>query len=172
MVKNCYYWSKMVQYGSKMIQWKWPKYSKTILVKLSDNRIHSNILDKYIHSQKYLLIFSRANLFGYSFVIFLSCRIYSDIHSSNIYGNEFIRIFIRPKNWYSSHTAPVHPVSESRGGTLSVTYTGGAGAGQDSFFLILDIFNLHSVRSECQYSLFFKKKKKKCYSLSFANWGD
>ena len=66
--------------------------------------MHSNILDKYIHSKKYLLIFSWANLFGYSFVIFLSCQIYSDIHSSNIYGNKYIPIFIRPKNLYSSHT--------------------------------------------------------------------
>ena len=56
---------------------------------------------------KLFVDFSWANLFGYSFVIFLSCQIYSDIHSSNIYGNEYIRIFIRPKILYSSHTAPV-----------------------------------------------------------------
>ena len=38
-------------------------------------------------------------------MIFLSCRIYLDIHSSNIYGNEYIRIFICPKNLCLSHTA-------------------------------------------------------------------
>ena len=49
--------------------------------------------------------FSRANLFGYSFVFVLSCQVYSDIHSSNIYGNKYIWIFILPKKkGYSSHT--------------------------------------------------------------------
>ena len=43
--------------------------------------------------------FSRANLFGYLFVIFLSCRIYLDIHSPNIYGYSFVK-----KKLYSSHT--------------------------------------------------------------------
>ena len=38
--------------------------------------------------------FSRVNLFGYSFVIFLCCRIGWDIHSSNIYGNKYIQIQI------------------------------------------------------------------------------
>ena len=53
---------------------------------------------------KIFLDFSRANLFGYSFLIFLSCRIYLDIHLSNVYYNNYIQIFIRPKNWYSSDT--------------------------------------------------------------------
>ena len=55
-------------------------------------------LDKYVHSPKYLLIFSKANLFWYAFVIYLSWQIYSDIHSSMIYGNEYIQIFIWSQN--------------------------------------------------------------------------
>ena len=51
-------------------------------------------LGKYIHSSKYLLIFSKANIFGYSFVIYLFWQISSDIHSSNIYDSKFIWIFI------------------------------------------------------------------------------
>ena len=51
-------------------------------------------LDEYIHSSKYLVIFSKANIFGYSFVIYLCWQIYSDIHSSNIYDSEYIWIFI------------------------------------------------------------------------------
>ena len=70
--------------------------------------IYLYILDKYIHSQKYSLIFCRLNLFEYSFVIFLSCQIYLDIHLSNMYGNKYIRIFIRPKKLYSSHTGLMH----------------------------------------------------------------
>ena len=42
-------------------------------------------------------IFTKSNLFGYSFVIFLSCQIHLDIILSSIYGNEYIRIFIWPK---------------------------------------------------------------------------
>ena len=56
--------------------------------------------------QKYLLIFSRSNLFRYSFVTFLSCRIYSDIHLSNIYGKEYIQIFIRQKNYIRPTLVP------------------------------------------------------------------
>ena len=51
-------------------------------------------LDKYIHLSKYSSIFSKANIFGYSFVIYLCWRIYSDIHSSNIYDSKYIWIFI------------------------------------------------------------------------------
>ena len=46
--------------------------------------------DEYIHSSKYSLIFSKANIFGYSFVIYLRWRIYSDIHLSNIYDIKYI----------------------------------------------------------------------------------
>ena len=49
------------------------------------------------------MIFSRLNLIGYSFVIFSSCQIYLDIHSSNIYGHKYIWIFIRPKKLHLSH---------------------------------------------------------------------
>ena len=56
-------------------------------------------LDKYIHSFKYLLIFFGANIFGYSFVIYLYWRMYLDIHSSNIYDSKYIWIFIVSKKW-------------------------------------------------------------------------
>ena len=46
-------------------------------------------LDKYIHLSKPLLIFSKANIFGYSFVINLYWGIYLDIHSSNIYDSKY-----------------------------------------------------------------------------------
>ena len=101
MVKNGYYWSKMVQYRSKKTQnMKSAKIVQTILGKKCDIRIYSNIFDKYIFiCKKRLSIFSRANLFGYLFVIFLSCQIYLDIHSSNIYGYSLVK-----KELYSSHT--------------------------------------------------------------------
>ena len=69
-------------------------------IRISDIPIYSNNSDKYIHLQKYLLIFPRANEFGYSFVIFLSCRIYSYIHYlyyhslsmvMNIFGYSFVQ---------------------------------------------------------------------------------
>ena len=74
----------------------------------------NNLIFKYIKiiwmniltGKKHLLLFSRANLFGYSFLIFLSCRIYSVIHLFNIYGNKYIWIFIHPKKLYLSHTVP------------------------------------------------------------------
>ena len=56
-------------------------------------------LDEYIHSSKYSLIFSKANIFEYSFVIYLCWRIYSDIHLSNIYDSEYIWIFIVSQKW-------------------------------------------------------------------------
>ena len=97
-VKIGYYWYNMVQYVSKITQnMIMAKIVKNNLVKLSDFQIDIDNVDKYIHSQKYWLIFSRANLFGYSFVIFLSFRTYSDIHLSNIHSNEYIQIFIHPK---------------------------------------------------------------------------
>ena len=102
---NGYYWSKMVQYGSKLtLNTKMPKIVQNSVVQIIG---YSNIFKhfgQYIHSQKLSLIFSRANLFGYSFVILLSCKIYSDIHSSNIYSNKYIPIFICPKQGYLSHT--------------------------------------------------------------------
>ena len=56
-------------------------------------------LDEYIHSSIYLLIFFKANIFGYSFVIYLCWRIYSDIHSSDIYDSKYIFEFsMFPKN--------------------------------------------------------------------------
>ena len=69
---------------------------------------YSNTLEYFGRIYSFAKIFddfSWGNLFGYSFVIFLSCRIYSDIHLSNIYGNKHIPIFIRPKICYLSHTA-------------------------------------------------------------------
>ena len=56
-------------------------------------------LDKYKHSSKYLLIFSRVNIFGYTFMIYLYLRIYLDIHSSNIYESELISNHCFPK-WF------------------------------------------------------------------------
>ena len=47
-------------------------------------------LDNYIHSYKYLSIFRKANIFGYSFLIYLHRRIYSDIHLLNIYDSKYI----------------------------------------------------------------------------------
>ena len=95
----------MVQYGSKITQNM--KMAKIVQNNLGKIIWYSNTFVYFgrIYSfAKIFVDFSRANLFGYSFVIFLLCRIYSDIHSSNIYSNEYIRIFIRPKIWYSSHT--------------------------------------------------------------------
>ena len=69
---------------------------------------YSNIFQYFgqIYSfAKIFVDFSWANLFAYSFMILLSYQIYSDIHLSNIYGNEYIRIFISPKIGYLSHTA-------------------------------------------------------------------
>ena len=43
--------------------------------------------------------FYRANLFGYSFVIFLSCQIYSDIHSSNILVTNILGYSFVHKNY-------------------------------------------------------------------------
>ena len=57
-------------------------------------------LDKYIHLSKYSLIYSKTNMFGYSFVIYLNWWIYSDIHSSNIYDREYIWIFIVSQKWF------------------------------------------------------------------------
>ena len=95
----------MVQYGSKITQNM--KMAKIVQNNLGKIIWYSNTFKYFgrIYSfAKIFVDFSWLNLFGYSFVIFLSCRIYSDIHSSNIYGNEYIRIFIRPKIWYSYHT--------------------------------------------------------------------
>ena len=65
--------------------------------------MYSNIFDKNIHSQKYLLIFYGANLFRYLVVIFLSCQICSEFHLSFIYGNKYIWIFICQKRIFVSH---------------------------------------------------------------------
>ena len=67
--------------------------------------IRPTLLCLYLCLSPFHVIFFRVNIFRYSFVIFLSCQIYLDIHSSNIYGNKYILIFIRPKNLYLSHTA-------------------------------------------------------------------
>ena len=97
-VKNGNYWSKMIQYGSKITQNM--KMAEIVQKNLGQIIWYFNTFEyfRWIYSfAKYLLIFSRANIFRYSFVIFLSLQIYSDIHSSNIYGSEYIRIFICPK---------------------------------------------------------------------------
>ena len=82
--KNCYYRSKIVQYGPKITQNM--KIAKIVQNSVGQiiwySKIYSNILDKYIHLPKYSLIFSRVNLFRYLFVIISICRIYSDIHWS------------------------------------------------------------------------------------------
>ena len=62
-------------------------------------------LDKYIHSSKYSSIFSKANIFGYSFVIYLcwysnTFEYFGQIYSFakifvDFFIGEFIRIFIR-----------------------------------------------------------------------------
>ena len=57
------------------------------------------LIFEYVHLAKYLLVFSRPNIFGYSFVIYLCWQIYSDIHSSNIYDSEYIWIFIVSQKW-------------------------------------------------------------------------
>ena len=56
-------------------------------------------LDKYIHSSQYSLNFFKANIFGYSFVIYLYWEIYSEIHLSNIYDSKYIWIFSDSKQW-------------------------------------------------------------------------
>ena len=84
--------------------------AKIVQNNLGKTILYSNTFEYFVQIYsfaKIFVVFSWANLFGYSFVIFLSCRIYSDIHSSNIYGNEYIWIFIRTKIWYSSHTPKV-----------------------------------------------------------------
>ena len=102
-------WSKMAQHG--------PKWSDTIkngdIGQNTPKQCGSNIrifkyiqiyLDQYIDLLKNTSIFVRANLFVYSFVISLSWGIYSDIHSFNIYGHEYIRKFLCPRNISLSHT--------------------------------------------------------------------
>ena len=89
------------------------KMAKIVQKNLGEMIWYSNTLEHFgrIYSfAKYLLIFSWANLFWYSFVIFLSSRIYSDIHLSNIHGNKYIWIFILSKIWYSSHTVVNSPL--------------------------------------------------------------
>ena len=88
----------MVQYGSKIT--KNMKMAKIVQNNLGKIIWYSNTFEYFgrIYSfAKISVDFLWATLFGYSFVIFLSCRIYSDIHSSNIYGNEYIRIFFVQK---------------------------------------------------------------------------
>ena len=46
--------------------------------KYLDNSIYWNIFEKYICLSKYSLIFSKANIFRYSFVIYLYWQIYSN----------------------------------------------------------------------------------------------
>ena len=95
-----------VQNGSIWVQNN-TKYENAKIVEnnLGKTIWYSNTLEYFGRIYSFAKIFVEwANLFWYSFVIFLSCRIYSDIHSSNIYGNKYIGIFICPKIWYSSHT--------------------------------------------------------------------
>ena len=113
MAIHGYSWSKMVQFGLE-------KHSKYENGQISSKQSWANILifksirlfwTKIFIHQNICRFFSRVNLFGYSFVIFLCCRIGLDIHSSNIYGNKYIQIqiFIRQKKRYLSHYAPLVP---------------------------------------------------------------
>ena len=93
MVKNCFYWSKMVQYGSKITQNM--KMAKIVQINLGQIIWYSNTFE-YFHSQKYSLhffmgkfirificdIFIMTNIFVYSFGQYLWYQIYSEIHSS------------------------------------------------------------------------------------------
>ena len=45
-----------------------------------------------------MFVFSNANIFGYSFVIYSYWKIYLDIHAFNIYDSEYIWIFIVSQN--------------------------------------------------------------------------
>ena len=96
MVQNGPKWSKMAQDGPKLskIYKNGQNISKQCGTKILILEYIRIYLGKYIHSLKYLLIFSRTNLFGYSFVTYFSWRIYSDIHLFNIYGHKYIQIFI------------------------------------------------------------------------------
>ena len=77
----------MVQFGYKNTKYKNGR--------ISPEQSRANILIfKYI---QIFVDFSRAYLFGYSFVVFLSCQIYWDINSLNTYGEEYIWTFICPK---------------------------------------------------------------------------
>ena len=79
-----------------------PKYPKI----LKFPKWVNTILDKYSFIWIYLKKFGQINSFAKIFVNFFLGQIYSDIHSSNIYGNEYTRIFICPKKSYLSHTGP------------------------------------------------------------------
>ena len=98
----------MLKNGSIWVQ----KNTKYKMAKILQNNLkeiiwYSNTLEYFgwIYSfAKIFIDFSKANLFGYSFVIFLSRQIYSDIHSSNIYVNKYIWIFIcQKKNIFVPH---------------------------------------------------------------------
>ena len=77
-------------------KYKWLKQCGTNIWIFEYIRIY---LDKYIHLSKYSSIFSKANIFGYSFVIYFCWQICWDIHSSSIYDSEYIWIFIVSQNW-------------------------------------------------------------------------
>ena len=88
MFLNGYYWFQIVQYWSKITQSM--KMANIVQYCLGQIIWYSTIIEYFgqIYSfTKIFVDFFRENLFGYSFVIFLSCWIYSDIHLSNIYGN-------------------------------------------------------------------------------------
>ena len=79
---NCYYWSKMVQYGSKITQ-------NMKIAKIVKNNVGQIIW--YSNTFKYFgrIYYSQKHLF-----IFLG-QIYSDIHSWYFYHVEYTWIFIR-----------------------------------------------------------------------------
>ena len=58
---------------------------------------YSNIFDPNIYSGIRSYHFSDTNIFGYSFVSTFWIRIYSDIRSCQLFGYEYIRIFVRGK---------------------------------------------------------------------------
>ena len=64
--------------------------SKSVWEEYWDIKIYSNIFGRIYSFAKIFVDFSRANLFGYSFVIYLYPQIYLVIHSSNIYDSKYI----------------------------------------------------------------------------------
>ena len=108
MVQNGLKWSKNAQDGPK-----WSKITKNgENCQNSPKQCWTNILifkyiltylGKYIHLPNYLLTFSRANLFGYSFVItFHDEYIQIFIRSISMVTNIFIYSFVQ-KNYIHPH---------------------------------------------------------------------
>ena len=104
-----------------------------------------------------MLIFSRANIFRYSFVIFLSRRIYSDIHSSNIYGSEYIRIFIRPKNNICPTLLPTAP-NHKKNKTVVASYT--------TTYVNMETKNCKILRASCSFFFGFPKYWAQCSQIN------